>query len=62
MLKLIDNWQDKNLKCHFCGTTKSVKWEVSTNGVVFCTCGKCLLRQIEAGRTGEGKGEGVRQL
>ena len=29
-MKLIENWKDKNLKCHFCGETRSVKYEALT--------------------------------
>ena len=42
MLKLIENWQNKDLKCHFCETTKDVKYAVSMNGAVVCACGKCI--------------------
>ena len=52
MMKLIPNWQDQNLTCHFCGSTRSVKYYVRTamgNGwtpsridKVPC-CNKCAL-------------------
>ena len=29
-MKIIENWQDKNLKCYFCGEIRSVKYEVIT--------------------------------
>lgn len=47
MLKLIDNWQNKNLKCHFCGTTKSVKYVFSRNGAVVCACNKCISKYTD---------------
>lgn len=46
-MKIIPNWQDKNLLCHFCGETRSVKYFV-TLGVgklsdnVPC-CNRCAL-------------------
>lgn len=27
-MKLIPNWQEQDLTCHFCGTKKSVKYQV----------------------------------
>lgn len=47
-MKIIENWQDKNLKCHFCGETRSVKYEVITlvkdEGLKsVCACNKCVL-------------------
>lgn len=47
-MKLIENWQDKNLKCHFCGETRSVKYEaltlVKNEGLkTVCLCNKCVL-------------------
>lgn len=49
-MKLIENWPEKNLRCHFCGTGKSVKYEVevmdpvvsSEPSVVYC-CNRCAL-------------------
>ena len=43
-MKLIPNWQNKNLKCHYCGTTKSVKYAVSNYGAVVCACNRCVLK------------------
>ena len=47
-MKIIKNWQDKNLKCHFCGETRSVKYEVITlvkkEGLkTVCACNKWVL-------------------
>lgn len=49
-MKYIPNWQDKSLRCHFCGTTKSVKYTVELFGascddkrVEVCACNKCAL-------------------
>ena len=44
MLKLIENWQNKDLKCHFCGKTKSVKYALSRNGAVVSACNECVLK------------------
>ena len=43
-MQLIPNWQDKNLECHFCKTTKSVKYAVYMGGTVVCACSKCALK------------------
>ena len=48
-MKIIENWQDKELKCHFCGETKSVKYEVLTlvknQGLkTVCACNLCVLK------------------
>ena len=51
-MKLIPNWQNQNLTCHFCGTKKSVKYKM--NVIVadpisaetkreVCTCNRCVL-------------------
>lgn len=44
MLTIIPNWQNKHLKCHCCGTTKRVKYEVSMNGAVVSACNKCVIK------------------
>lgn len=44
---LIKDWQNKGLKCNFCGTTKSVKYSVSMNGAVVCSCNKCVWSDIQ---------------
>ena len=45
--KIIENWFEKKSTCHFCGTTKSVKYKVdipnnSEYKEVDC-CNKCVL-------------------
>ena len=52
-MELINNWQEQDLSCAFCGTKKSVKYKVpvviidtlpreeQTNAV--CACNKCAL-------------------
>lgn len=49
-MKIIPNWQDKLLRCHFCGETRSVKYVVELKGAVcdnkpleVCACNKCAL-------------------
>ena len=48
-MKLIPDWQNKNLTCHFCGETRSVKYELeihdfeSDTPKVVCVCNKCAL-------------------
>jgi transcription elongation factor Elf1 len=54
-MKFIPNWKDKSLKCHFCGTTKSVKYVVELYGVEVCTCNRCVLKHDH---TTEKGGEG----
>ena len=51
-MRLIPNWRDQNLTCHFCGTKKSVKYKMKvivadlvsaeTEREV-CTCNRCVL-------------------
>lgn len=52
-LKLIHDWQNKNLKCYFCGQTRSVKYttkiqtlseNIKTREV--CVCNKCALQDL----------------
>ena len=50
-MKYIENWQDKNLECYFCGETRSVKYETEiVNPVIddkptrVCMCNRCALR------------------
>ena len=38
-MKIIENWETKNLKCMVCGSTKSVKYE-SINK--YPMCNKCI--------------------
>lgn len=49
-MKLIPNWQDKNLRCHICGETRSVKYTIEIFDPVVdnkptnvCVCNKCAL-------------------
>ena len=49
-MKLIPKWQDKLLRCHFCGTNKSVKYAVELHGAIcdnkpleVSVCNKCAL-------------------
>ena len=50
-IRLIPNWQNKNLRCHFCNEVKSVKYEaeifdpvIFDKPVTVCVCNKCALR------------------
>jgi transcription elongation factor Elf1 len=48
-MKIIENWQNKKMKCFFCGETRSVKYEVITlvkNKELkpVCACNKCVLK------------------
>ena len=43
MFNLIPNWSKKNLECHFCGTNKSVKYEMDVDGKKIYSCNKCVL-------------------
>lgn len=50
-MKLIPNWQNKRLRCHFCGTTRSVKYTVkvfdpvvSNQTTDVCACNMCALK------------------
>lgn len=40
---LIPEWSNKNLKCHFCGTNRSVKYEANVNRNKICVCNRCVL-------------------
>lgn len=51
------NWLNEDLKCHFCGETRSVKYKtkifiidtIPNNGESekeVCTCNKCALKMI----------------
>lgn len=49
-MKYIENWQNKKLKCYFCGETKSVKYTIKIfDGIAdnkpteVCVCNKCVL-------------------
>ena len=46
-MKYIANWRDKGLKCYFCGTNMSVKYQVTimendTEKKV-CSCNRCIF-------------------
>lgn len=50
MIKIINDWQHKRLRCHECGTTKSVKYETIVHNPVeddkplrIALCNKCAL-------------------
>lgn len=50
-MRIIPNWQKKNLCCHFCGETRSVKYEIevfdpviSDKSTFVCVCNRCVLR------------------
>lgn len=48
-MRLIPNWQDRKLKCHFCGDTRSVKYEMKIHDFespipkTVCVCSRCAL-------------------
>lgn len=49
-MKLISNWQSKNLRCHLCGETRSVKYTmkifyptIDSEPTEVCVCNKCAL-------------------
>ena len=53
-MKYIPDWQNKLLRCHFCGTTKSVKYTIELHGAIcdnkpleVCVCNKCALMHEE---------------
>lgn len=50
-MRIIEDWWNKNLRCHFCGETRSVKYEeevfdpvVSNKPTKVCVCNKCALK------------------
>ena len=50
-MRIIEDWWNKNLRCHFCGEIRSVKYEkevfdpvVSNKPTKVCVCNKCVLR------------------
>lgn len=50
-MKLIPDWRNKNLRCHFCDETRSVKYTmkifdpvVDNKPTEVCVCNKCVLR------------------
>lgn len=49
-MKVIPNWPEKKLRCHFCGETRSVKYEmdiidpvVDSKLTTVAVCNKCAL-------------------
>lgn len=50
-MKYIENWDKKNLRCHFCGSTHSVKYVIdifdhtidNKKPTKVCACNKCAL-------------------
>lgn len=50
--RIIENYEDQNLKCHFCGTTQSIKYEIDVfdpmqpaeKFVKVSACNSCALR------------------
>lgn len=54
MIEIIKDWNKKQLKCHFCGSEKSVKYQVNIidsaidrceSENVYC-CNRCVLSFI----------------
>ena len=50
-MRIISNWQEKNLRCNFCGETRSVKYEtevfdpvISDKPTLVCVCNRCVFR------------------
>lgn len=50
-MNYIPDWKNKNLRCHFCGETRSVKYEteildpvIDSKPTKVCVCNKCVLR------------------
>lgn len=53
-INLIPDWKNKALRCHFCGATESVKYEIMVYDPVVdsketkvCICNRCALRSIK---------------
>jgi hypothetical protein len=59
-IKLIPDWQNRNIRCYFCGSSKSVKYEKrifdpvldDTKPSTVYVCNRCALL-----RSGSGKGK-----
>ena len=49
-MNIINDWQNKQLRCHFCGETRSVKYELKIRDVesnlpkTVCACNLCALK------------------
>ena len=51
-MELIPNWRNKNLRCYFCGETRSVKYlikvfdpVIDSKPIKVCACNKCALKK-----------------
>ena len=66
-LNPIADWASKDLRCHFCGSTKSVKYETEafdpviddSKATMVFICNRCALRRV--GRKVKGQGYGNRR-
>lgn len=54
-IKFIKDWDKRQLRCHFCGETRSVKYEtevfdpvLDTKPTMVCMCNKCALLYKES--------------
>lgn len=54
-MEYIANWQEKNLRCYYCGETRSVKYKeeiidpvISSEPTTVCVCNKCALLRPQA--------------
>ena len=49
-MKLIVDWREKRLKCHFCGTDLSVKYQatIDEDGIEkeVCACNRCIFLHV----------------
>ena len=59
-MKIVPNWQNKNVRCYFCGETRSVKYtvcieEYDYHDTVYC-CNQCALRFQKKYTEGEHNG------
>ena len=55
-MNIIPNWKERNLRCHFGGETRSVKYEIEVFDPVIdskpnnvCICNMCALRYAKYG-------------
>ena len=53
IMEYITNWQEKNLRCYYCGETRSVKYKeeiidpvISSKPTTVCVCNKCAIRNV----------------
>lgn len=44
MVKPIPDWDKKKNTCWFCGSDKSVKYELSSMGLDFPICNTCMIK------------------